>query len=51
MIEIISYTGMTPSPLIYQSGLCDDPNFDRPVWMTQARKLKYTFYIFILISF
>lgn len=23
----------------YQSYLCDDANLDKPVWMTQARKL------------
>lgn len=27
---------------IYQENLCDDPNLDKLVWMTQARKLKYT---------
>ncbi|XP_023289424.1 uncharacterized protein LOC105694277, partial [Orussus abietinus] len=29
-------TGSNSSP-IYQSYLCDDPNLDKPVWMTQAR--------------
>lgn len=28
---------MVMSP-VYQSYLCDDSNFDKPVWMTQARK-------------
>lgn len=27
---------------VYQENLCDDPNLDKLVWMTQARKLKYT---------
>ncbi|XP_043466146.1 uncharacterized protein LOC122501008 [Leptopilina heterotoma] len=29
-------TGLLSSP-IYQPNLCDNPNFDKPVWMTQAR--------------
>ncbi|XP_039310112.1 uncharacterized protein LOC105204366 isoform X2 [Solenopsis invicta] len=33
----ISHTGMILNPLGYQNDLCDDPNFDKPVWMTQAR--------------
>ncbi|XP_048511190.1 uncharacterized protein LOC105687286 isoform X2 [Athalia rosae] len=29
-------TGMVSSP-VYQNYLCDDPNLDKPVWMTQSR--------------
>lgn len=35
---------MILNPVVYQDDLCDDPNLDRPVWMTQARKLKSMFY-------
>lgn len=37
----MSHTGMILNPAVYQEDLCDDPNLDRPVWMTQARKLKF----------
>lgn len=26
---------------VHRDSLCDDPNLDNLVWMTQARKLKY----------
>ncbi|XP_014488529.1 PREDICTED: uncharacterized protein LOC106751839 isoform X2 [Dinoponera quadriceps] len=35
--NILEFTiGMVLSP-VYQNYLCDDPNLDKPVWMTQAR--------------
>ncbi|EFN77066.1 hypothetical protein EAI_04213 [Harpegnathos saltator] len=35
--NILEFTiGMVLSP-VYQDYLCDDPNLDKPVWMTQAR--------------
>ncbi|XP_017763106.1 PREDICTED: uncharacterized protein LOC108552923 [Eufriesea mexicana] len=35
--NVLEFTiGMVLSP-VYQTYLCDDPNLDKPVWMTQAR--------------
>lgn len=36
--NVLEFTlGMILNPAVYQEDLCDDPNLDRPVWMTQAR--------------
>ncbi|KAL0108161.1 hypothetical protein PUN28_015033 [Cardiocondyla obscurior] len=36
--NVLEFTlGMILNPVVYQNDLCDDPNLDKPVWMTQAR--------------
>ncbi|XP_066585714.1 uncharacterized protein [Prorops nasuta] len=35
--NVLEFTIGTVMSPVYQNYLCDDPNFDRPVWMTQAR--------------
>lgn len=41
---------MVLSP-VYQTYLCDDPNLDKPVWMTQASKLSIKIMSFIFIFY
>lgn len=33
---------------VHRENLCDDPNLDKLVWMTQARKLKYILHLYEL---
>ncbi|XP_046485659.1 uncharacterized protein [Neodiprion pinetum] len=35
--NVLEFTTGTATSLTYKSYLCDDPNLDKPVWMTQSR--------------